>query len=158
MIIRYAKESDYRDIWDIMKDDDLRNITLSKKRTFSEFKKDEAKRLKEGRKRLVAYEGKEFLGYCIFVSKETYSKHVTYIGITIKEGKQRQKIGTALFKEAVKRTKKIGIKKIIWGCLEYNKASKAFAKAHGFKYIGKQKKQCLINRKYYDYLLYEKFI
>ena len=44
MIIRYAKDSDYRNIWGMIKDPELRNITLSKKRTFSEFKKETGKK------------------------------------------------------------------------------------------------------------------
>ena len=84
--------------------------------------------------------------------------HVGSIGLAIKSEFWGRGVGTKLVKEAVKLAKKKKLEKLVYNVSSHNKRSINLAKDAGFRLGARLKKNIKTGTKYYDMLLFEKFL
>jgi RimJ/RimL family protein N-acetyltransferase len=114
----------------------LRDVPISKEEQIKNLKKRIEDMKKKKRVDLVAiYNGK--LVANIYIRRKKFKeKHVGTLGVFVKKNYRNEGIGKALIKEALKHSKKIGIKLVVLGVFKVNKPAMILYKKLGFKKYG----------------------
>ncbi|MEM2273315.1 MAG: GNAT family protein [Candidatus Bathyarchaeia archaeon] len=103
---------------------------------------------------LVARIGGRIIGFLALWRMENYEEHVRSIGISVHPDYWGRGIATTLVKEAIKLSKRIGVKKVIIETLEENYAMRRVAEKTGFKIEDIKRNNILKDRKYHDEMVY----
>ncbi len=98
------------------------------------------------------------IGYII--NNKNKTKHIANIfGVYVKKEYRRQGIGKKLFDIALKFIQKnVNVFKINLGVNSELKAAIELYKKHGFKIVGRLKKELLVDGKFYDELMMERIL
>ncbi len=107
---------------------------------------------------LVAELDEKIVGFFNINIKKGTQAHCGSIGVVIDKKFWGGGMGKKIVKEGIKLGKKRKLKKLTYHTVEYNKRSINLAKELGFRLAGRLKKQIFIDKKYYDLLIFEKFL
>jgi len=136
----------------------LRDVPISKEEQIKNLKKRIEDMEKKERVDLVAiYKGK-LVGNIYIKRKKFKEKHVGTLGVFVKKGYRNEGIGKALIKEALKRSKRIGIKLVVLEVFKVNKPAMILYKKLGFKKYGELPKALKHKGKYMSDVFMHKWL
>ncbi len=111
-------------------------------------------------KSLAAFSGDHILGILtLALNNRPKHRHVAEIyGVYVRGASRGTGVGSSLMEAAMEMSKKHGAKKVKVDVNPHQKAALRLYLKYGFKEVGRLRKELMINGRFYDVLMLEKFI